>query len=80
MTLHSEIRPSGVKFPAVTTFAPTRKRQFMLKFSTDPDVAEQQMTAIIFYLTAFGYIDGDFDLSEKVFIREYISRHKLIYP
>jgi uncharacterized tellurite resistance protein B-like protein len=46
----------------------------MLKFSTDPDVAEQQMTAIIFYLTAFGYIDGDFDLSEKLFIREYIGK------
>jgi len=26
----------------------------MLTFSTDPDVAEQQMNAIIFYLTAFG--------------------------
>src|SRR4051812_38642584 len=30
----------------------------MLTFSTDPNVAEQQMNAIIFYLTAFGYIDG----------------------
>lgn len=46
----------------------------MLKFSTDPAVAEQQMTAIIFYLTAFGYIDGDFDRSEKTFIREYIGK------
>jgi uncharacterized tellurite resistance protein B-like protein len=45
----------------------------MLKFSTDPDVAEQQMTAIIFYLTAFGYIDGDFERSEKMFIRDYIG-------
>lgn len=44
----------------------------MLKFSNDPDVAEQQMCAIIFYLTAFGYIDGDFDLSEKAFVRVYI--------
>ncbi len=46
----------------------------MLKFSTNPDVAEQQMNAIIFYLTAFGYIDGDFDRSEKLFIREYIAK------
>ncbi len=44
----------------------------MLRFSPDPNVAEQQMRAIIFYLTAFGYIDGDFDLSEKAFIRDYI--------
>ncbi len=46
----------------------------MLKFSSDPDVAEQQMCAIIFYLTAFGYIDGDFDLSEKTFVRLYIRQ------
>ncbi len=45
----------------------------MLKFSKDADVAEQQMNALIFYLTAFGYIDGDFDLSEKAFVRNYIS-------
>jgi hypothetical protein len=46
----------------------------MLQFSRDPNVAEQQMRAIIFYLTAFGYIDGDFDLSEKTFIRGYIQQ------
>jgi hypothetical protein len=46
----------------------------MLKFSNDPDVAEQQMNAIIFYLTAFGYIDGDFDLSEKTFVKIYIRQ------
>ncbi|HLU67555.1 MAG TPA: metallophosphoesterase family protein, partial [Kofleriaceae bacterium] len=28
----------------------------------------------IFYLTAFGYIDGQFDLSEKTFIRIYIRQ------
>ncbi len=44
----------------------------MMTFSEDPSIAEQQMHAIIFYLTTFGYIDGDFDLSEKQFIREYI--------
>lgn len=46
----------------------------MLKFSRDPNVAEQQMQAIIFYLIAFGYVDGHFDLSEKTFIRVYIRQ------
>lgn len=46
----------------------------MMQFSDDPQVAEQQMHAIIFYLTTFGYIDGDFDLSEKAFVRDYIAR------
>lgn len=46
----------------------------MLTFSTDPDVAEQQMNAIIFYLTAFGYIDGRFDFTEKTFVRIYIRQ------
>ena len=46
----------------------------MLRFSTDPEVAEQQMQAIIFYLTTFGYIDGDFDDTEKEYVREYIRK------
>lgn len=46
----------------------------MLAFSKNPDVAEQQMRALIFYLTAFGYIDGDFDRTEKSFIRDYIRK------
>lgn len=46
----------------------------MLNFSTNPDVAEQQMNAIIFYLTAFGYIDGEFDFTEKTFVRIYIRQ------
>jgi hypothetical protein len=46
----------------------------MLTFSSNPDVAEQQMNAIIFYLTAFGYIDGKFDFTEKTFIRIYIRQ------
>jgi uncharacterized tellurite resistance protein B-like protein len=48
----------------------------MMVFSDDPQVAEQQMHAIIFYLTTFGYIDGDFDLSEKQYVRDYI--HEVI--
>ncbi len=46
----------------------------MLTFSTKPDVAEQQMNAIIFYMTAFGYIDGNFDFTEKTFVRIYIRQ------
>lgn len=46
----------------------------MLRFSDDPDVAEQQMYAAIYYLTAFGYIDGEFDLGEKEFVKVYIRK------
>jgi hypothetical protein len=46
----------------------------MMAFSDDAQIAEQQMHAIIFYLTTFGYIDGDFDLSEKEFVRDYIRK------
>jgi hypothetical protein len=46
----------------------------MLKFSNNPDVAEQQMNAIIYYLTAFGYIDGGFDRNEKTFVKIYIRQ------
>ncbi|MEO8552536.1 MAG: serine/threonine protein phosphatase, partial [Kofleriaceae bacterium] len=57
----------------------------MLTFSTNPDVAEHQMNAIIFYLTTFGYIDGEFDFTEKTFVRIYIrqlvtARAKLAMP
>ncbi len=51
-----------------------------MNFSADPKEAEQQIHAILFYLTVFGYIDGHFDASEKEFIREYIKRivdHKI---
>ena len=46
----------------------------MISFDTDPEIAEQQMRAIIYYLTAFGYIDGDFDRSEKQYVREYVGK------
>ncbi|MFT3927378.1 MAG: metallophosphoesterase family protein [Myxococcales bacterium] len=46
----------------------------MLNFSADPELAEKQMRAIIFYLTTFGYIDGEFDAAEKSFVRSYIER------
>jgi hypothetical protein len=46
----------------------------MLTFSQDGPTADKQMRAVIFYLTTFGYIDGDFDQSEKDFVREYITK------
>ncbi len=46
----------------------------MLTFSNDPQVAERQMQAILFYLTTFGYIDGEFDQSEKDFVRDYVAK------
>ena len=46
----------------------------MLTFSSDGDEAEKQMRAVIFYLTTFGYIDGDFDSAEKEFVRDYIRQ------
>ena len=46
----------------------------MLKFSSNGPEAEKQMRAVIFYLTTFGYIDGDFDAAEKDFVRGYIRK------
>ena len=46
----------------------------VITFSTDPQRAENQMHAVIFYLVTFGYIDGDFDAQEKGFVKEII-RH-----
>src|SRR6187399_45351 len=46
----------------------------MLSFSADGSEADKQMRAVIFYLTTFGYIDGDFDDSERTFVKEYIRK------
>ena len=46
----------------------------MLTFSKHGPEAEKQMRAVIFYLTTFGYIDGDFDESEKEYVRSYIRK------
>jgi hypothetical protein len=46
----------------------------MIELSTDPRIAEQQIEAIIFYLTTCGYIDDDFDLTEKAFVRAYLRK------
>ena len=42
-----------------------------ITWSSDPNVAERQMQAIIFCLVAFGYIDSDFDLAFRH--RKYAS-------
>jgi tellurite resistance protein len=46
----------------------------MLQLSHDPREAERQMHAVIYYLTAFGYIDGEFDPSERQTVRDQIGR------
>ena len=46
----------------------------MMTFSNDPLRAEREMHAIIFYLTTFGYIDGDFDAAERSFVKQYIEK------
>lgn len=46
----------------------------MIELSDDPAVAEQQIEAIIFYLTTCGYIDSEFDLTEKAYVRKYLRR------
>lgn len=46
----------------------------MITFSDDPTRAEQEMHAVIFYLVTFGYIDGDFDATEKSFVRSTIQK------
>lgn len=42
------------------------------RLSQDPKAAEEQMTALIFYLTTFGYVDGSFDEQEKTFLKAQI--------
>jgi len=46
----------------------------MIQLSQDPEVAEQQVEAVLFYLTTCGYIDDDFDLTEKSFIRSILRK------
>jgi len=46
----------------------------MLTFSSEPAEATREMEAVLFYLTAFGYIDGNFDQTEREFIEEFILK------
>ncbi|MBZ5712669.1 metallophosphoesterase family protein [Nannocystis pusilla] len=44
----------------------------MIQLHSDPSVAEQQIEALIFYLTTLGYIDSEFDIREKAFVRAFL--------
>ncbi len=46
----------------------------MIELSKDPKIAEQQIEAVIFYLTTCGYIDSEFDLREKSFVRSFLRK------
>jgi hypothetical protein len=46
----------------------------MLAFSSDPHIAERQMEALIFSLTTFGYIDGDYDEAERAIVTLTVMR------
>ena len=46
----------------------------MIQLSPDPAIAEQQIEAVIFYLTTCGYIDSEFDLREKAFVRSFLRK------
>ncbi len=60
--------------PAFRGCAGRAYSEVMLTFSSSGPEAEKQMRAVIFYLTTFGYIDGDFDAVEKDFVRGYVRR------
>jgi hypothetical protein len=44
----------------------------MIAFSEDPVAAEQQMSAIIYYMVTFGFVDGTFDPREQEAVRQWI--------
>lgn len=46
----------------------------MINLSSDPTIAEQQIEAVIYYLTTCGYIDTEFDLREKAFVRSFLRK------
>ena len=46
----------------------------MIELSKDPTIAERQIEAVIFYLTTCGYIDSEFDLREKSFVRSFLRK------
>ncbi|MFO0749660.1 MAG: metallophosphoesterase family protein [Myxococcota bacterium] len=46
----------------------------MITFNADPEQALREMEAVLYYLTAFGYIDGEFDRNEKEYIEDFILK------
>ena len=53
-------------------------RPTMISFSADPNAAEQEMRAVIYYLTAFGFVHGTFDVSEMGFVLPFVRELSLI--
>ena len=43
-----------------------------MQLSSNPEIAERQIEAVLYYLTALGYIDSEFDLTEKAFVRKFL--------
>ncbi|MFT7580319.1 MAG: hypothetical protein ACI9MR_001988 [Myxococcota bacterium] len=46
----------------------------MLNFSNNPDKAERELDATLYLLVSFGFIDGDFDKSEREYIEDLILK------
>lgn len=46
----------------------------MSQSGADTSIIDQEMDAIIFYLTAFAYIDGDYDEREHDYIEQFINK------
>ena len=52
----------------------TDLEDLVIRLSSDPAQAERQIESIIFYLTTCGYIDSEFDLTEKAFVRSFLRK------
>ncbi len=46
----------------------------MFVLNDDPEIANKEMSALIWYLAAFSHIDGEFDLREVAYIRATIQK------
>lgn len=46
----------------------------MLYLSSYPEVAQHQLSGLVYYLTAFGMVDGEFGESEKAVVQAYLRR------
>jgi hypothetical protein len=46
----------------------------MMSFSSDAAVADVEMRAVLFVLLGFAYIDGEFDSTERAFVRDFADK------
>ncbi len=44
----------------------------MINLSTDPEQFSREADAVLYYLAAFGYVDGKFDRTERDFVDDFI--------